>query len=108
MHAVSGGAPSAVALLLRARADPNEANEDGVTPLILSGEYGNLDIVRSLMDAKADPSISAEEWGSALDCAQAAGHADVAAYLASSGATSGRREDTRQGERKVCCRRKVG
>eukprot|EP00931_Biecheleriopsis_adriatica_P075689 TRINITY_DN49492_c0_g1_i1.p1 TRINITY_DN49492_c0_g1~~TRINITY_DN49492_c0_g1_i1.p1 ORF type:complete len:708 (-),score=158.60 TRINITY_DN49492_c0_g1_i1:95-2218(-) len=80
-HAVSGESPQAVACLLEARIDPNEANEDGVVPLILAAHYGSLRCAQALCEGGADVNLSAEGWGTPLDAAEG----NVAEYLQSQG-----------------------
>merc|ERR1711971_71384 len=89
-----------------ARAQVDEENEDGLTPLILAGDKGVLAIVEALLAARANIAASAEGWGSAVDAAQAAGHNEVAALLQSVGACSA--ETRTDGSRKVAAGEKWG
>ena len=43
---------------LRAGQDPNEMEEHGYTPLLVSANKGRSDLVRILLDAGADPNLS--------------------------------------------------
>jgi len=46
--AVSAGDTSAVSESLAAGVDPNYADEDGLTPLILAAKHGRLEVMHSL------------------------------------------------------------
>eukprot|EP00928_Gymnodinium_smaydae_P024677 TRINITY_DN19901_c0_g1_i2.p1 TRINITY_DN19901_c0_g1~~TRINITY_DN19901_c0_g1_i2.p1 ORF type:complete len:725 (+),score=144.06 TRINITY_DN19901_c0_g1_i2:186-2177(+) len=69
-HAVSGQNVDAVAAVLGSGVSPNEANEDGVPPLILASHYGSTAIIEILCEAGADINAEAEGWGTALDSAE--------------------------------------
>lgn len=84
-HSVTGGNAATVAAFLNAGVSANDQNEDGVTPLMLAAHYDRLDITQVLLDAGADPNISVQGWGAALDGAQGA----VADLLKSKGARPG-------------------
>jgi len=60
----------------------NEANEDGVVPLLLAVNQGSLAVVRLLCDLGADVNVHAEGWGTPLDGAKDG----VASFLESLGA----------------------
>jgi uncharacterized protein len=55
MLAVEAGWPEGVALLTGKRADVNLANNGGETPLIRAVQRRDAEMVRTLLDAKADP-----------------------------------------------------
>ena len=54
IHAVVKGNTETVDRLLRARANPNQAERDGWTPLHFASAYGYITIARSLLEAGAD------------------------------------------------------
>lgn len=55
MLAVEAGWPEGVALLIQQRANVNAANRGGETPLMRAVQRRDLQLVRTLLDAKADP-----------------------------------------------------
>jgi ankyrin repeat protein len=55
MMAVEASWPEGVALLLSKRANINQGNNGGETPLIRAVQRRDGDLVRTLLDAKADP-----------------------------------------------------
>ena len=55
MLAVEAGWPEGVALLIQQRANVNAANRGGETPLIRAVQRRDTQLVRTLLDAKADP-----------------------------------------------------
>lgn len=69
-------------LLLAAGAGLEQANEEGMTPLMLACRAGYSDCVLRLIDAGADVNAVNAEGVSALLCAAEAGHRSVAATLA--------------------------
>ena len=54
IDAVKAGDVAAVRALLRGSANPNVAQGDGLSALHIAAQEGNLDIVKLLLDAKAD------------------------------------------------------
>eukprot|EP00004_Rigifila_ramosa_P010110 TRINITY_DN2189_c0_g1_i2.p1 TRINITY_DN2189_c0_g1~~TRINITY_DN2189_c0_g1_i2.p1 ORF type:complete len:101 (+),score=15.85 TRINITY_DN2189_c0_g1_i2:391-693(+) len=83
-----GGSATATAALLAHGADIEAATVDGVTPLILAAYYGHTDVLRVLLAHKTPPADlgRADEWGTALDNAEAMGHATAARMLATAAA----------------------
>jgi len=69
-HAVSGGSTEAVKVAVEAGISVNEANEDGVTPLMLAAHYRFHRIVDLLCNAGANVNAEADGWGTALDSAE--------------------------------------
>ena len=67
-------------MLLRCNADANKANDSGSTPLLLASLSGHCDVVKALLRAGADLTLS---WlgQTPLDCASSNGHADVVGIL---------------------------
>jgi len=57
--------------LLDTGADVNKAENDGWSPLILSAEVGNIQIVQMLLDAGADVFQQTVTGNTALACAEA-------------------------------------
>lgn len=72
LHSVSGGNVVAVAAVLSAGGRLDSVNEDQVTPVLLAAHYGHLEVLRQLLDARADPDYRAPGWGTALDAASGA------------------------------------
>ena len=87
-----------VALLLKAGADPNQADPAGETPLMRAAEVGVLPVVQALLKHGAVVDVRDENYGqTALMFAARAGHADVVSMLLARGAnanaaTAGRRD----------------
>jgi len=84
-----GGAVEAVKLLLAAKANPNEKFSDdedvGITPLILATEGNNLEIVRLLLEAGADPTAETRKGDTALKLAAEANNHEMVQLLFRSG-----------------------
>eukprot|EP00928_Gymnodinium_smaydae_P089101 TRINITY_DN73100_c0_g1_i1.p1 TRINITY_DN73100_c0_g1~~TRINITY_DN73100_c0_g1_i1.p1 ORF type:complete len:234 (+),score=45.44 TRINITY_DN73100_c0_g1_i1:39-704(+) len=88
------GDPKIVRALLSAQADVAHSDEDGLTPLMAASQNGHLEIVRILLDARAEPdgggASLGSRAGSAIALAQEGGHDDVVTVLlaAASGANA--------------------
>jgi serine/threonine-protein phosphatase 6 regulatory ankyrin repeat subunit B len=65
----------------------NEANEEGITPLIAAASEGQTEIAKLLVAAKADVNAKDKDGTSALMAAAARGHIDVVRLLLEAGAT---------------------
>lgn len=89
LHVAAGpqGDPGFVRLLAAA-ADPDAADSQGGTPLHMAAAAGDLESVRLLLDAGAEP--DAGPHGTPLAFAAAAGHVEVARLLLERGADPGR------------------
>ena len=75
--------------LLAAGADANAALAEGETPLIVAAGRGNLEIVRALLSAKADPNAKDAIGGqTAVMWAVQQGHRAVAEELLRAAPTS--------------------
>jgi ankyrin repeat protein len=59
--AAANGCPAAGPLLLRAGADPNSAEENHFTALVFATAAGNADLVKTLLDAGAQPTPEARQ-----------------------------------------------
>jgi ankyrin repeat protein len=73
MHeAASGdwGNPTAIRTLLRHGAEPDLVNESGLTPLMLASSNGDIECVRELLAARADPTRADARGKTAVDCAK--------------------------------------
>ena len=83
--AILGDAP-AMMVELQAGHDPNEQEEHGYTPLLLSANKGHLELAQLLLNSGADPNLSANEGLSPLIAAAMAGHVQVVQLLLETGA----------------------
>jgi hypothetical protein len=70
LHAVHKAQPRAIAALLDASANPNDADPHGTTPLMMAAGYGYTDIVKILLAHKANPRLAARDGITALDLAR--------------------------------------
>jgi hypothetical protein len=78
LMAVTNNNLDAARILLEKGADPNLADEEMTTPLMMSAQLGNAEIVQLLLDHKADPKIRRGANGyRAVDFAKVAGHKEV-------------------------------
>ena len=73
-------------LLLQAGADPNAANDLGVTPLMLASVNGGAPMVERLLQAGADPNLARPAGGTALMMAARSGSVAVVRRLIAAGA----------------------
>ncbi len=69
MHAIHKNQEGSVKVLLAHHANVNATGDGGATPLIMAAGYGYANIVRLLLDAGADPKISADNGQNALQAA---------------------------------------
>ena len=83
------------AVLIRAGADVNKANDLGVTPLMMASDRGNADLVERLLAAGADPDATLSGGETALMAAARAGSLDAVNALLSHGANVNATEATR-------------
>lgn len=67
--------------LLDHQADPNIARYDGVTPLMITSELGNLSIVKLLVDYGAKVDTLSTDGQSALSVADMHGHTNIREFL---------------------------
>ncbi len=74
-----------VALLLQNGADPNRANAQGLTPLILAAQSGNVEVTRLLLAHGAKVNETGKMRQTPLAYALRHKHADVAALLRQAG-----------------------
>jgi ankyrin repeat protein len=89
--AATAGRADVVALLLKARANPNLLDSNGATPLIRAAEAGNIDVVRTLLEFKPDLNVAAlsrdfHDRGTALHVAINSHRDDIAGLLIDEGA----------------------
>lgn len=69
-EAIREGDARAVAKLISAGVDVNDREDlDEDTPLMISVQTGDLEMVRMLVEAGADPDLASPDWPSALHCA---------------------------------------
>lgn len=79
--AVAEGHESVAALLLESRAEVNQKNTVGDTPLLVACRGGNAPLVKRLVDARADLEARTALGDSALQVAQSHGHMDCGLAL---------------------------
>ena len=74
-----------VTALLRAGADPNVADFEGITPLMVACDKGppNIEVVKELLEAGADPARISKRGATALWCAAFRGSTDIVGMLLS-------------------------
>jgi len=82
-----GNAANEVAWLLRWRADPNEADGNGWTPLIWAAHRNAVDVCRTLLHSRADVDRIGREGSSALSIACRCSHKEVVEALFDAGAS---------------------
>lgn len=85
--AASFGDPAALKLLLDRGAKPDDADEQGVTPLMAAASRPNLPALEVLLAARADTALRDRAGQTAKVRAAAAGHTEVVARLTAAGAT---------------------
>jgi len=79
--------PLAAYLLEKGKGDVNvKTSETGVTPLIISAYRGLLDVVKFLIEAKADVDLSSNDGTSPLSGACRENRLEVVKYLIQEGA----------------------
>jgi hypothetical protein len=109
LGAAAQGYPQVVALLLKAGADPDIGNVEGVTPLMYGVRYGNLPICELLLEYGATVNTRDVYGETALMLASRDGYFEVVRLLLSNGANSAIRskegktaldfaQDNKQGE----------
>jgi ankyrin repeat protein len=82
MRAVSGGDADTVRVLLaKGKPDLEAAEESGATALHIAAGDGQVELVRLLLAAGADPAARNAEGRTPADVAAKANHADAAALL---------------------------
>jgi ankyrin repeat protein len=87
LDAVKRGDVAAVQAQLKAGADPNAAQGDGLTPLHLAAQTGNLEITRILLSGRASVSAKTRLGDyTPLHLAAGGGHTTVVAALIDAGA----------------------
>jgi len=88
LQSVTKGDTAAVSLFLAAELSPDTRNEAGLTALMIAAEAGQLDVVKILVDNKAEVSAVDNESGwTALHFASTKGHAEIITLLLNSGAS---------------------
>jgi hypothetical protein len=59
--AIRAGGSSAVGSIVQSKADVNDHDESGLTPLMLAASMGKVDVVKSLIGLKADVDLIVED-----------------------------------------------
>lgn len=75
-----------VNMLLNKKANPNETNNEGVTPRIPASRKGCLEWVKSLIASKAKVDIKDDNSGTALSYAKSTGNQQIIDVLLQAGA----------------------
>jgi len=86
LKAAEKNRPKIGAMLLEAGADPNMHNNEGCCPIIRSSKMGHFEMVKLLIDHKANINEKSLNGNTALMKATEAGHEDIARYLIDRGA----------------------
>ncbi|MFZ9285451.1 MAG: ankyrin repeat domain-containing protein [Burkholderiaceae bacterium] len=81
-YAATRGHLDIMRMLLEAHAYIDAESPNGTTPLMMAAHYGTPQAVRLLLDEGADPTLKNQLGLSAIDFAQRANRADVAAAIA--------------------------
>jgi len=82
LHAAAAGRHHEVCrVLLAAGADVRATQHGGFTPLHQAAQQGDVEMTELFLSAGADPSALTADGRTAVDLAEAAGHADLAARL---------------------------
>jgi ankyrin repeat protein len=82
MYAASGSNHETVRVLLEAGADPNIRDKvEQFTALMFAAAEGQLEVVQTLLDHRADVTLRDVDGDTALDFASQNGHSDVARLL---------------------------
>ena len=82
LYAATGPFPGTVKILLDKGAEPNVVDSDEhFSPLMHAAAEGNLDVVKILVEAGADMSLTDVDGDDAISFARQAGHQRVADYL---------------------------
>ena len=84
--AVENGSIAEVRRLLDDGADPNQANADGFTTLMVAAFAGHSQIAKALLDGGANPNQAGDNDSTALIFAAIGGHTQIAKALLDSGA----------------------
>jgi ankyrin repeat protein len=92
LDAAYQGDTGRVAALLKAGADPDEANDFGATPLAEAARRGDAAVLKLLLDAGADPRQSNAEGETALMTVARTGNVAAAKLLVKAGADVDARE----------------
>ena len=82
LYAATGPFPETVRILLDKGAEPNVVDSDEhFSPLMHAAAEGNLDVVKILLEWKADPTLQDVDGDDAASFARQGGHLEVANYL---------------------------
>lgn len=73
-------------LTAASKANLNQKNELGDTPLIVAASEGSLEVVTALLEAGANPNVKGNDDGTALDWAATKGRTEIVKKLAEYGA----------------------
>jgi ankyrin repeat protein len=93
MYAAMGDDAEMVRLLVKAGARPDspaKGEYGGRNPLLIAAENGRAEALKALLELKANPNARTSEGETALDLAQAAGHAEIVTLLKAAGARPGK------------------
>ena len=86
LHAATHGDVAEVKRLIGENTNPNEANKDGITALMVAAFFGHAEVVKVLLEAGANPNMEVRDGWTALMNAASEGHAEVVKVLLEAGA----------------------
>lgn len=95
LYAASIGDEDTVRILLAHRANPDRANDEGMTPLMAAAFQGHLDVAKALVEngayVRLPNRLDPKQPFSALDIAEKRGHRELVRYLTAMATTRGPR-----------------
>ncbi len=97
-YVVAKGLVDVLMLMLDLGLNPNDATDDGFTPLMVAANFGQTEIVKLLLSRGANPNITDKTNLAAIDFARNKSHFEVVRILEQYGAKSGKSNSRSSGE----------